>query len=99
MKTAFVVLRSPQELDPTRTIRRVASRDEASAILFEDAVYNALRGEYAERIGGVAHEVLVAIDDLEARGFSQEDLKVGRAVPYEDIVDCIMERTERTVNV
>ncbi|MGD9963262.1 MAG: DsrH/TusB family sulfur metabolism protein [Thermoplasmata archaeon] len=99
MKTAFVVIRSPQELDPTHMMRRVARRDEASAILFEDAVYNALRKEHAERLGEAAHEVLVAADDLEARGFSQEDLKVGKAVPYEDIVDCIMERTERTVNV
>ena len=99
MKTAFVVIRSPQELDPTHMMHRVAGRDEASAILFEDAVYNALREEHAERLDKAAHEVLVAADDLEARGFSQKDLRVGKAVPYEDIVDCIMERTERTVTV
>lgn len=99
MRTAFVVIRSPQELDPTHMMRRVAPREDASAILFEDAVYNALRKEHAERLGGAAHEVLVAADDLEARGFSQKDLKVGKAVPYADIVDCIMERTERTVAV
>lgn len=99
MKTAFVIIRSPQELDPTHMMHRVASRDEASAVLFEDAVYNALQAVPAERLAKAAHEVLVAADDLEARGFSQEDLKVGRAVPYEDMVDCIMERTERTVSV
>jgi sulfur relay protein TusB/DsrH len=99
MRTAFVVIRSPQELDPTHMMHRVASRDEASAILFEDAVYNALQAAPAERLGRSAHEVLVAADDLEARGFSQKDLRVGRAVAYDDIVDCIMERTERTVTV
>ena len=99
MKTAFVVIRSPQELDPTHLMRRVADRAEASVILFEDAVYNALRKEHADRLGKAAHEVLVAADDLEARGFSQKDLKIGKAVPYDDIVDCIMERTERTVTV
>ena len=99
MKTAFVIIRSPQELDPTHMMHRVAGREESTAILFEDAVYNALQAAPAERLGKAAHEVLVAADDLEARGFSQEDLKVGTAVPYEDLVDCIMERTERTVNV
>ena len=99
MKTAFVVIRSPMELDPTHLMHRVADRGEASVILFEDAVYNALRKEHAERLDKAAHEVLVAADDLEARGFSQNDLKVGKAVPYEDIVDCIMERTDRTVTV
>lgn len=99
MKTSFLVIRSPQELDPTHMMHRVAHRDEASAILFEDAVYNAVRKDHAERLGKAAHEVLVAADDLEARGFSQKDLRVGRAVPYADIVDCIMERTERTVTV
>ncbi len=99
MRTAFVVIRSPQELDPTHMMRRVATRDEASVILFEDAVYNAVRRDHAERLGRAAHEVLVAADDLEARGYSQDDLRVGKAVQYDDIVDCIMERTERTVTV
>ena len=99
MKTAFIVIRSPQELDPTHMVHRVAAPDEASVVLFEDAVYNALRHGPAERLAKAAHEVLVAADDLEARGFAPEDLKVGRAVKYDDIVDCIMERTERTVTV
>ncbi|MDQ1372223.1 MAG: Sulfurtransferase complex subunit TusB [Candidatus Thermoplasmatota archaeon] len=99
MRTAFVVIRSPQELDPTHMMHRVAHRDEASAILFEDAVYNALQAAPAERMAKAAHDVLVAADDLEARGFSQKDLRVGRAVPYDEIVECIMERTERTVTV
>jgi sulfur relay protein TusB/DsrH len=99
MRTAFLVIRSPQELDPTHMMHRVASRDEATAILFEDAVYNAVRREQSERLGKAAHQVLVAADDLEARGFSQNDLMVGKVVTYEDIVDCIMERTDRTVTV
>ena len=99
MKTAFVVLRSPQELDPTHVMGLIASKDEASVILFEDAVYNALQARAADALGNAAHEVLVAKDDLEARGFSERDLKLGKAVSYDDIVDCIMERTERTVTV
>lgn len=99
MKTAFVVIRSPQELDPTHMMHRIASREAASAILFEDAVYNAVQAAPAERLGKAAHEVLVAADDLEARGFSQKDLRIGRAVAYDELVDCIMERTERTVTV
>jgi hypothetical protein len=41
----------------------------------------------------------VSLEDVEARGFSPSDLKVGKAVGYADIVDCIMERTERTVAI
>ena len=99
MKVAFIVLKSPQELDPSHTVARLSARDDACAILFEDAVYNAVHEELANRLGTVAGEVLVAADDLEARGFSPSDLKVGRVAGYEDIVDCIMERTERTVTV
>lgn len=99
MRTAFVVIRSPQELDPTHMVRRLADREEASVILFEDAVFNALLKAPADRLGMAAGEVLVAADDLEARGFSQKDLRIGKAVGYDDIVDCMMERTERTVTV
>jgi sulfur relay protein TusB/DsrH len=99
VRTAFVALKSPQEQDPTHAIRRVASKDEASVVLFEDAVYHALQKDAAERLGAAAQDVLVARDDLEARGFAEGDLKVGRAASYEDIVDCIMERTDRTVSV
>jgi sulfur relay protein TusB/DsrH len=99
MKTAFVVLRSPQELDPTHTMRLIASKEEASVILFEDAVYHALQDGAAGRLGNAVHDVLVAKDDLEARGFSEGDLKLGKAASYDEIVDCIMERTDRTVTV
>jgi sulfur relay protein TusB/DsrH len=80
-------------------MRRIAARDESSVILFEDAVYNALRKEHAELLGEAAGEVLVAADDLEARGFSGDDLLIGKAVSYDEVVDCIMERTERTVTI
>ncbi len=99
VKTAFIVIRSPQELDPTEMIRRLAAKDEASIILFEDGVYNALQKERARSLEDVGTEVIVAEDDLLARGFSGPDLKTGRAASYEDIVEMIMERTERTVAV
>jgi len=99
VKTAFIVLRSPHEQDPTHAVKRVASREEASVILFEDGVYNALLPGRAAGLAEVAGDVLVAEDDLKARGFSRSDLKTGRTVPYADIVDCIMETTERTVSL
>jgi sulfur relay protein TusB/DsrH len=99
VKTAFIVIRSPQELDPAEMIRRLAGREEASIILFEDGVYNALQKERAAVLDEVAAEVIVAEDDLQARGFSGADLKTGKTTSYDDIVDMIMERTERTVAV
>lgn len=99
MKTAFIVIRSPTELDPTHMIARLADRADSTAILFEDGVYQALVGNASERLGKAVHEVLVSKEDIEARGFTQADLKLGVAVGYDDIVDCIMERTERTVTV
>jgi sulfur relay protein TusB/DsrH len=98
-KTAFVVLKSPQEMDPTHMVKRFAEKEEASVILFEDGVYQAVLSAAAERLDKIAHEVLVSGDDLEARGFSGADLKTGKPVGYPEIVDCIMESTERTVTI
>ena len=99
VKTAFIVMRSPQELNPVEAIRRLAGREDATVILLEDGVYNALQAERAERLKGSAADVAVARDDLEARGFQESDLKVGRAVDHDDIIETIMERTERTVTI
>lgn len=98
-KTAFIVLKSPQEQDPTHTMRRLSEKREASAILLEDGVYQALTTLAAGRLYEAAEVVLVSKGDIEARGFSASDLKIGKAVGYADIIDCIMERTERTVTV
>jgi sulfur relay protein TusB/DsrH len=98
-KTAFIVMKSPLELDPTHMVRRFAEGADATLILLEDGVYQALNAVAAEKLGKAAHEVLVSGEDLEARGFSSTDLKTGKKVGYPDIVDCIMERTDRTVTI
>lgn len=98
-KTAFIVMKSPQELDPTHMVKRLAERTEASVILVEDGVYQALTAAAANKLGKVAHEILVSGEDCEARGFSRSDLKIGKIVGYPEIVDCIMERTERSVTI
>ncbi len=99
MKTAFFVLKSPQESDPSHTLSRLASKAEATLILVEDGVYQAVSQTAADRLAASTSEVLVSGEDLEARGFTGQDLKVGRAVGYPEIVDCIMERTERTITL
>ena len=78
---------------------RLVSKEDSSAILFEDAVYHSITPAHAVRLESVATDVLVARDDLEARGFTAADVKIGKAVGYDEIIDCIMERTERTVTV
>ncbi len=99
VKTAFLALRSPQEQDLSEMISRLSSREDASVVLVEDAVYHVLDPRHASRIKEVAVDVRVAKDDLEARGFSEGDLKTGTAVGYDDIVELIMERTDRTVTL
>jgi len=99
MKTAFIVLKSPQEQDPTHMIRAFSSKEDASVILVEDGVLQALSTTASEAMAKSASEVLVLKEDLEAKGFSQSDLKIGKAIGYPEIVDCIMERTERTITV
>ena len=99
MKTAFIVLKSPQESDPSHLLTRLADKAEATAILIEDGVYQALTQLGATKLKAVVSDVLVSAEDLEARGFSPKDLKVGRMAGYPEIVDCIMERTERTITV
>jgi sulfur relay protein TusB/DsrH len=98
-KTAFLVLKSPQELDPTHSMKRFADREDASVILVEDGVYHAVIAQSAEKLGKSAHEVLVSQDDLDARGFSASDLRVGKVADYPGMIDCIMERTERTITL
>lgn len=97
VRTVFLALRSPQEQDPSEMVRRLASREEAHLVLLEDAVYHAIDPRRAESLKEVAHEVYVAKDDLAAKGFSEADLKAGRATDYEGIVELIMEGTERTI--
>lgn len=99
MKIAFIVLKSPQEQDPTQMIRAFSSKEDASVILVEDGVLQALSTTASEAMAKSASEVLVLKEDLEAKGFSQSDLKIGKAIGYPEIVDCIMERTERTITV
>lgn len=98
-KTAFIVLKSPQELDPSHMVKRFADHGDASVILLEDGVYQALQAAPARKLAEVADETLVSLEDVEARGFAPSDLKIGRAVDYSGIIDCIMERTERTVTL
>ncbi len=99
MKTAFIVLKSPQESDPSHALSRLADKADATLILIEDGVYQAVSQAAANKLRMNVSDVLVSGEDLEARGFKSEDLKVGRTVGYPDIVDCIMERTERTVTL
>jgi len=98
-RIAFMVLKGPVEQDPTHMMGRFAGRDDSTAILVEDGVYQAIVAHASQRLSKAAHEVLVSKEDLEARGYDGSALKVGKAVGYEDLVDCIMERTERTVTV
>src|SRR5512137_2165066 len=98
-KTAFLVVKSPQDLDPTHMVKRFAEKAEASVILIEDGVYQALLSTAAEKLAKITHEVLVSSEDIVARGFSPSDLKAGRSVGYHEIIDCIMERTERTITI
>ena len=98
-RTAFIILKSPQELDPTHVMKRLADKPDASAILLEDGVYQAVLSDAADKLGKAATEVLVNQEDLEARGFGASDLKLGKIVGYPAIVDCIMERTDKTITV
>lgn len=98
-KSAFIILKSPQELDPSHGIKRLSGSGDASAILLEDGVYQALVDGASRKLKDATEEILVSREDLEARGFGQSDLKAGKAVEYADIVDCIMERTERTITL
>ncbi len=98
-KTAFIVLKSPVELDPSRMMKRLSDKQDASALLLEDGIYQALQPLAAERLEKAAAEVLVCSEDLEARGFGQGDLILGRAVGYPEIVDCLMERTEKSITL
>ncbi len=98
-RIAFIVLKSPEEQDPSRMIKRLSDAANATAILFEDGVYQALLKAPAAKLRESASEVLVSQDDLEARGYSAADIKVGRVASYLEMIECIMERTEKSVTI
>ncbi|MCU0852614.1 MAG: sulfurtransferase complex subunit TusB [Thermoplasmata archaeon] len=98
-RTAFLVLKSPQEQDPTHMIKRLSEKEDASVILVEDGVYQALTPAPADRLSKATSHILVSREDLEARGFTPAELRTGKAAEYADIVDLIMEKTERTVTI
>ena len=78
-------------------IKRLSEKADASVILVEDGVYQALIPAPADRLSKATSQILVSREDLEARGFDPSELKAGSAVEYADIVDLIMEKTDRTV--
>lgn len=98
-KTAFIVLKSPVELDPSHLMKRFATRQDATALLLEDGVYQAVQLAAASRLGKAAKDVLVSREDLEARGFGEADLRLGKVVGYPEIVDCLMEGTDRSITL
>jgi len=99
MKTAFIVLKSPQEQDPSRAIEALSEKGDATVILLEDGVLHALSKHALERLAKVSSEILISKEDIEAKGFLGRELAMGKLVGYPEIVECIMERTERTVTV
>ena len=99
LRTTFIALKSPEEQRPAHIIPRLSDREHASLILLEDAVYNSVLASRIEEISAAASEILVSREDILARGFRDDDVKVGKLVGYDDIVDCIMERTERTITL
>jgi len=98
-KVAFLILKAPAEHDPAHMMGRFAAKEDATAILVEDGVYQAIVDGPSERLARAAHEILVSKEDLDARGYDGADLKVGKAVGYDDLVDSIMERTDKTVTL
>ncbi|MDH4123877.1 MAG: sulfurtransferase complex subunit TusB [Thermoplasmata archaeon] len=99
MKTAYIVLKSPQEQNPSHLIGRFSGRDESTAILVEDGVYQAMHMDASRRLKDAASTILVSREDLLARGFTERDLKAGKATDYGEIVESIMEHTERTITL
>jgi len=99
MRTAFIVLKSPQEQDPSHAIEVLADRDDATVILLEDGVLQALSPRAWERLARVSSEILISREDVEAKGLLGRELAAGKLVDYPEIIECIMERTERTVTV
>ena len=66
MKTAFIVLKSPQEQDPSRAIEALAVKEDATVILVEDGVLQALSKHALERLAKVSSEILISKEDIEA---------------------------------
>ena len=95
---AFVILKSPYEVDSTGLIKTLAKYEKRSVILLEDGVYWAVVEEKLKNLLDTCAKIYAASDDLKARGFDEFSDSVN-AVDYERIVEVLMEECDQIITL
>jgi sulfur relay protein TusB/DsrH len=93
------MIKSPHENANIDLVEQLGKGVKKAAILFEDAVYYAVDKGQRERLSELVDEIYVMTDDLAARGFQGRAEGKFKEITYEEAVDVIMERYDRTITI
>lgn len=95
----FVMLKSPHENVNLELVDELGKECKRAALLFEDAVYYAVDKKQGKHLSEHVDEIFVMKDDLAARGFRGKATGKFKEIDYDEAVDVIMERYDRTVTI
>ena len=95
----FVMLKSPHENVNLELVDDLGKNSKKAALLFEDAVYYAVDKKNGKHLSEHVDEIYVMEDDLAARGFKGHAAGKFQSIDYDQAVDLIMEKYDRTVTI
>jgi sulfur relay protein TusB/DsrH len=95
----FVMLKSPHENVNLELVDELGKGSKKAALLFEDSVYYAVDKDKGKHLSEHVDEIFVMADDLAARGFKGKAKGKFKEIDYQEAVDVIMERYDRTITI
>ncbi|MEM0448316.1 MAG: sulfurtransferase complex subunit TusB [Methanomassiliicoccales archaeon] len=95
----FIMLKSPHENVNLDLVNKLGQDSKKGALLIEDAVYYAVNEKERKNLEERVDEVFVIKDDLAARGFRGKAGGRFKEIDYQEAVDLIMEKYERTITI
>ncbi len=97
--TLFILLKSPHEYHDLDAVAALGGDDRIGVMLFQDATLFPVLEDRREELMGVADEIFVMGEDLEARGFKGRAGKGFEVIDYPRAVDLIMREYDKTITL
>ena len=97
--TLFILLRSPHEYHDLDAVAALGGDDRIGVMLFQDATLFPVLEDRREELMGVADEIFVMGEDLEARGFKRRAGKGFEVIDYPRAVDLNMKEYDKTITL
>jgi sulfur relay protein TusB/DsrH len=97
--TLFILLKSPHEYHDLDAVAALGGDDRIGVMLFQDATLFPVLEDRREELMGVADEIFVMGEDLEARGFKGRAGKGFEVIDYPRAVDLIIREYDKTITL